>query len=143
MGGVRCSSTLRNCTRHTCFDVRNASPTLTVLHYMGDIIYWGLLRFVLVVAAAWAFYSYAPNYGEWWSMFFVAVGVIVIYPAQLSYRKHQDEVKRSSLNGLCVTCRHYVPDNTLCSVTDEHVRRDYTPCDGVAWEPIQISSYPN
>ena len=110
---------------------------------MGDIIYWGLLRFVLVLAGAWLLYSYAPNYGDWWTMFFVGVAVIVIYPAQLAYRRHLDQVRRASRNSLCATCKHYVVDNTLCAVTDEHVTREYTPCSGMAWEPIQIEFHNN
>jgi len=110
---------------------------------VGAIIYWGLLRFTAVLIAAWALYSYVPNYGDWWSLFFVSVAVIVIYPAQLSFMKHQKDVRRASRNALCATCKHFIADNTLCAILDEHVTRNYTPCGGDAWEPIQITSVGN
>ncbi len=103
---------------------------------MGAIIYWGLVRFAIVLVAAWLLYSYVPNYGDWWSLFFVAVAVVVIYPAQLAWRKHVRVIRRANQNALCATCRHLASREALCKITDEHVRRDYTPCDGDAWEPM-------
>lgn len=102
---------------------------------MGAIIYWGLVRFAALLLAAWLLYAYVPNYGEWWSIFFVGVAVVVIYPAQLAWRKHVATVRSANQNALCATCRHLATREALCRVTDEHIRSDYTPCDGVAWEP--------
>jgi hypothetical protein len=102
---------------------------------LGAIIYWGLVRFAAVLAASWLLYSYVPNYGEWWSIFFVSVAVVVIYPAQIAWRKHNSAVRKANRNALCATCRHFASTEALCKVTDEHVRIDYTPCEGNAWEP--------
>ena len=106
---------------------------------MGAIIYWGLVRFALVLIIAWLLYSFVPNYSDWWMLFFIAVAVIVIYPAQLSWRKHVSTISRANQNALCATCRNLISREALCSVTDEHFRKNYTPCDGEAWEPIQIT----
>ena len=104
---------------------------------MGAIIYWGLIRFSIVLVATWALIIYAPNYGDWWTMFFVGVAVVVIYPAQLAYRQHIKSTKRAAQNGLCAGCRHFVPDSSLCGALDVHVTATFTPCEGSLWEPIQ------
>ncbi len=102
---------------------------------MGAIIYWAILRFAIVLVSTWLLYSYVPNYGEWWMLFFIATGVVVIYPAQIAYRQHLRTMKRAHRNALCATCRHFIESEVLCSVTDEHVTQYYTPCEGQAWEP--------
>jgi uncharacterized membrane protein len=101
---------------------------------MGEIIYWGLIRFVAVVFGAWLLYTYVPNYGDWWTMFFVGVAVLVIYPAQIAFRRHTKEVRRASMNPLCATCKHFEPEATLCALLDLHVTKNYTPCEGAGWE---------
>ena len=102
---------------------------------VGAIIYWGLVRFAAVMIGAWLLYSYIPNYSEWWTMFFIAVSVIVIYPAQLAWRKHAVQIRRANQNALCATCRYLIPSEALCSKLDEHVRKNYTQCGGEGWEP--------
>ena len=109
---------------------------------MGPIIYWGLVRFSIVLVAAWLLYGHIPEYTDWWTMFFVAVGVVVVYPAQLQWRKYMGEVRAASRNGLCATCRYFGPREALCRKLDEHVREDYTPCGGQAWEPASIDLTP-
>lgn len=104
--------------------------------FVGAIIYWALVRFAIVMLAAWVLFAYIPNYSDWWTMFFVSVTLIVVYPAQLAYRKHLAAVRRAEQNGLCATCRHYAREEMLCTRLDEHVRKDYTPCDGEGWEPL-------
>ena|ERR1017187_2386740 len=107
---------------------------------MGAIIYWGLVRFVLVLIAAWVLYSFVPNYEDWWMMFFISVAVIVIYPAQIAWRKHIASIRSASRNGLCATCKYFRPSEALCAKLDEHVRIDYTPCGGEGWEPVGFRS---
>ena len=103
---------------------------------MGEIIYWGLIRFAVILVGAWVLYSYVPNYSDWWTMFFVAVSVVVIYPAQLAWRKHTESIRNANRNGLCATCTHFRASEALCAKLDEHVQIDYTPCGGEAWEPV-------
>lgn len=102
---------------------------------MGEIIYWGLVRFAIVLIAAWVAYRFIPNYGDWWALFFVAVSVVVVYPAQLAWRKHQQTISGANQNALCATCRYLAEREALCTKLDEHVRIDYTPCGGEGWEP--------
>jgi hypothetical protein len=112
---------------------------LPFIPQMGAIIYWALLRFVIVLFGMWALKDQVAVYGDWWTMFFVAVYVVVLYPAQLMYRKHNSSIRQASTNGLCASCKHYVHDTALCGVLDEHVTFNYTPCEGTAWEPVSVS----
>ena len=105
---------------------------------MGAIIYWALVRFALVMLGAWVLFAYIPKYSDWWTMFFVSVTLIVVYPAQLQWRKQLDAIRRAEQNGLCATCRYYARREALCTKLDEHVRKDYTPCGGEGWEPLGI-----
>lgn len=105
---------------------------------MGAIIYWALVRFAVVMVGAWVLYFYIPKYSDWWTMFFISVTLIVVYPAQLAWRKQLDAIRRAEQNGLCATCRYFARREALCSKLDEHVRSDYTPCGGESWEPMGI-----
>jgi hypothetical protein len=107
---------------------------------MGHILYWALLRFAIILFASWAIRDWVDDPSQWWTMFFLSVTVLVVYPAQMAYQKHQREVQRTD-NSLCATCKHYIRDNTLCSVLDEHVTIAHTPCEGVSWEPASVSEY--
>lgn len=89
---------------------------------------------------SWALYDKLESPGEWWTLFFVALTVVVIYPAQIAWQRHNLQVKRTSEETLCSTCKHYLTDNTLCSVLDEHVEIDgHPPCEGMSWEPLPVS----
>lgn len=89
--------------------------------------------------AAWALVDVIQDRGEWWLMFFLSVSVVVVYPAQLAYQKHRDNIKVTSANSLCATCKFYLEESVLCAVLDEHVTPKYTPCEGSAWEPIPVN----
>jgi hypothetical protein len=110
---------------------------------MGSIIYWGIVRFAIVLLFSWVIVDRVDDYSGWWTMFFVALVVVVIYPAQLSYRKLTYEAERASRNSLCGNCKHFAEEAVLCTVTDEHVTRDYTPCEGLQWEPKEIAGLPS
>ncbi len=102
---------------------------------MGAIIYWAIVRFAIVIVVAWALHDRVQDYGDWWSMFFVAVAVVVLFPIQLQYRKHQQKVDETNEDSLCGSCMYYAKDSMLCTKLDEHVTLDYIPCEGMGWEP--------
>lgn len=108
---------------------------------MGHILFWAIIRFTLVMFGSWAIRDYVDDLGQWWVMFFTLVTVVVIYPAQLAYRKHSDHVQVVKENSLCATCKNYVPENTLCAMLDEHVSEGVTPCQGMSWEPVAVKEY--
>lgn len=102
---------------------------------MGSIIYWGLLRFTIVMAAFGLLKSQISDYGDWWGLFFLTMGIVVLYPAQIAYQRHRSRVKLINNNVLCVSCKHYNPDEALCTALDELVLSEIVPCEGIMWEP--------
>ena len=108
---------------------------------MGHILFWALIRFTVIMFGSWAVRDSFDDLGQWWTMFFLLVSVVVIYPAQLAYRKHSQEVEVVRENSLCATCKHYVSENMLCSILDEHVTEHKTPCEGMSWEPVAVREF--
>lgn len=102
---------------------------------MGSIIYWGLLRFTIVLVSMWVLRSHIEEYGDWWGLFFLAVGVVVLYPAQIAWQRHRARVKIINNNVLCVTCKHYDAQEALCTALDELVTSEIVPCQTLMWEP--------
>jgi hypothetical protein len=102
---------------------------------MGSIIYWGLLRFAVVLVSFWFLRDVIEKYGDWWSLFFVAIGVVVLYPAQLAYMQHREKVKQVNLEVICTSCKHYNRDEALCTALDQLVTSSIVPCEAVMWEP--------
>ena len=102
---------------------------------MGALIYWGIVRFALVIVVFWFWHDRISNYSDWWSTFFVALVAVVIFPFQLQYRKHMEQVEETNKDSLCASCKHYAKDSMLCTALDEHVTLDYVPCGGAAWDP--------
>lgn len=69
----------------------------------------------------------------WWATIGLAVGAI-FYPAQLQYAEFK-KARAEEIDGLlCVTCKHFDEENILCTMLDEHPRKNYIPCDGEGWE---------
>ena len=102
---------------------------------MGAIVFWGILRFALVIIASWLLYAYVPEHNDWWMMFFIAVVVVVLYPSSLAWKKHAATIAPDNQNPLCASCKHLAVREALCKITDEHVTKEYTPCEGLRWEP--------
>jgi uncharacterized membrane protein len=102
---------------------------------MGSVVYWGLLRFTIVLCVFWFLRVQISDYGDWWALFFLSMGIVVMYPAQIAYQRHRSRVKIINNNVLCVSCRHYNPDEALCTALDQHVTTELVPCETVMWEP--------
>jgi len=102
---------------------------------MGSIISWGILRFAVVLVAMWLLRDAIAEYGDWWMLFFFAIGAVVLFPAQLQYYRHREEVTEINKDSLCTSCKHYNADEALCTSLDEHVTLAVVPCEGFMWEP--------
>lgn len=102
---------------------------------MGSIISWGIFRFAIVLVSMWILRDTVMEYGDWWALFFIAVGAVVLFPAQIQYYRHRDEVTEINKDVLCTTCKHYNRDEALCMSYDQHVTIEVIPCQGLDWEP--------
>lgn len=101
---------------------------------VGSIIFWGIIRFSLVLISFVILKTQIEDYGDWWGLFFLAMGIIVLYPAQIMYQRHRSRVRIINQNVLCVTCKHYAEDEALCTALDQHVTSELIPCETLMWE---------
>ena len=101
---------------------------------MGGIIYWGLLRTVVVIILLWFSYDYF-DYNFFWIIFSLVVYLIIIHPIVSEYKKFIQKNKNVVTNSLCSQCKHFNESAVLCMKYDEHPADNYTPCDGIDWEP--------
>ena len=101
---------------------------------MGSIIFWGIVRFSIILISFTILRSQIEDYGDWWGLFFLAMGIVVLYPAQIMYQRHRSRVRIINNNVVCVSCKHYAADEALCTALDEHVTNEIVPCNGLMWE---------
>jgi hypothetical protein len=101
---------------------------------MGEIIFWALVRIILLIPILWILRSYI-DFGLWWIVSSVAIYVIIIQPAMLHYRFFEEKYKDVIESSLCSTCKNFDKTAVLCLKHDRHPSINYIPCDGLHWEP--------
>ncbi len=101
---------------------------------MGGIVYWGLLRTAIVIIILWFSYDYF-NYNFFWIIFSLVVYIVLIHPIISEYRQFVNKNKNVIDNSLCSQCKHFNETAVLCMKYDEHPTDEFTPCDGIDWEP--------
>jgi hypothetical protein len=102
---------------------------------MGAIISWGIFRFAIVLILMWLFRDGLVEYGDWWMLFFFAIGAVVLFPAQLQFYRHRERVTEINKDILCTSCKYYNADEALCTSLDQDVTETIIPCEGFMWEP--------
>lgn len=100
---------------------------------MGDIIFWALIRTVVLVPTLWYLLSFF-KYENWilWSAF--AIYLVVIHPAITQYQKFVRQNREVVSDTLCASCKHFDESAVLCMKHDKHPTKEYIPCDGIHWE---------
>ena len=101
---------------------------------MGGIVYWGLLRTAIVIIILWFSYDYF-NYNFFWIIFGLVVYMVLIHPIISEYKQFIKKNKNVIDNSLCSQCKHFNETAVLCMKYDEHPTDEFTPCNGIDWEP--------
>lgn len=100
---------------------------------MGEIIFWTLVRTVLVIPTV-IFLLDIIDFRFWWILLFVSVYGIIIHPTIIQYKyftqKNMDVIK----NSLCSTCKHFDETAVICLKYDKHPTIENIPCQGKDWE---------
>lgn len=104
---------------------------------MGAIIYWGLIRIAIIIPVIWILNSYL-DYSLWWSVSFLLIYGVVLHPAIIQYNLFREYNKDIIESTLCSSCKYFDETAVLCLKLDEHPTREYLPCDGLSWEPINV-----
>ncbi len=101
---------------------------------MGEIVFWTLIRILILIPVIWISLDYF-DYKFWWIISIIAIYIVIIHPAVISYKKFIEKNKDINENSLCSTCRHYDKTAVLCMKYDKHPTMNFIPCNGVDWEP--------
>lgn len=101
---------------------------------MGKIVYWGLVRTIILIVLLWLSHEHFYNQ-SWWIIAAVASYVFVIHPIISQYKIFIEENKNVMIDSLCSTCRHFDGTAVLCLKYDKHPTEHYIPCEGLDWEP--------
>ena len=101
---------------------------------MGEIVFWTLIRTLIMIPAIWFSLEYF-DYKFWWIASIIAIYIVIIHPAIIGYKKFEEKNKEVNENSLCSSCRHYDKSAVLCMKYDKHPTMNFIPCNGIDWEP--------
>ncbi len=102
---------------------------------MGGIIYWGLIRTAIMIILLWISYEYFDE-KFFWIIASIAIYLIIIHPIVSQYKDFVAKNKEVINNSLCSKCKHFNETAVLCMKYDQHPTNEFTPCDGIDWEPL-------
>lgn len=105
---------------------------------MGEIIFWTIVRIVIMIPILWLSESYISSQ-IWWLISSIAIYVVIIHPAFIHYRLFKTKNKEIFESTLCSTCKHFDESAVLCMLHDKHPTKIFLPCDGLDWEPKSSS----
>ncbi len=111
-----------------------ADGSLQPIITTGSIVWGILLRSLIVFILSFAIMIYLENrtYGY---MFFFIFWFVAAYPGWRQYQLFQTRIKKVEESTLCGSCINFESSSQLCKIFDEHVTRNYIPCEGLNWEP--------
>jgi len=101
----------------------------------GTIVYGALVRALVVVGGSLTLSAFFPDLWRHWWLVLLVLWAVVFYPAYRRWSQFTHEVRQLKEEILCGSCRYFDETGQLCTLLDEHVRPDYIPCGGEAWEP--------
>ncbi|MGA2297556.1 MAG: hypothetical protein ABSG15_08425 [FCB group bacterium] len=109
-----------------------AQPIVTT----GSIV-WGVILRTAIIMVITFFLIDVLELREyaWFMAFLLWLGAT--YPGWRQYQKFQEKMKVFKEETLCGQCRHFDSTSQLCKLLDEHPTKDYIPCEGLSWEPLQ------
>lgn len=105
----------------------------------GSIVWGVLLRTAIVIAVSFFLMVYIEN-REYVFLLFFLLWFAAAYPGWRQYQIFQNRIKKVEESTLCGSCIHFDSSSQLCKIFDEHVSRDYIPCEGLNWEPKHYDS---
>lgn len=103
----------------------------------GSIVWGVLLRSFIIIFISFLFMALIENRKFWWLSFLI-LWLVAAYPGWKQYQAYKKRMEDFEESTLCGKCIHFDPTSQLCKLYDEHVYKDYVPCEGVDWEPKTI-----
>lgn len=93
------------------------------------------MRLTLVIPSLWIAKDYM-NYQLWFTVSLLAIYGIVIHPTTIHYRLFVEKNQEIIESTLCSSCKNFDESAVLCLKHDEHPSREYLPCEGLDWAPV-------
>jgi hypothetical protein len=106
---------------------------------MGGIVFWAIIRAAFLIPTLWMLYGMMEYKYWWWFGIFTVYGVI-IYPATIQYRIFLQKNEEIINNTLCSSCSNFDETAVICLIHDKHPTKDFLPCEGVGWEPVEAKN---
>jgi hypothetical protein len=104
----------------------------------GSIIWGIILRSTLIFILSFVFLEFVQMREHIWiALFLLWFGAI--YPGWKQFQVFNKQNKEILEDTLCGSCRNFDPTSQLCKIMDEHVTKNYIPCEGLNWEPKSFS----
>ena len=101
---------------------------------MGEIVFWTIVRIVLVIPIIWVLSSYL-DFQFWWIVSMLSIYGVIVHPAIIHYRLFEEKNKEIIESTLCSSCHHFDKSAVLCMKHDKHPTKESLPCEGMDWEP--------
>lgn len=105
-------------------------PVITV----GSIVWGVMLRSTILILVTLLLFEKFDIRFYWWFAFFI-FWFFVAYPAYRQYQLFQNKMESFKEETLCGSCRYFDSSGQLCTLLDQHVTKNYVPCEGLNWEP--------
>lgn len=102
---------------------------------MGGIVFWTIIRTVILIPAIWIMQGFM-DYQLWWTSSILLIYGVILHPAIVQYRLFLEKNDRVMNDSMCATCKHFDKSAVICLKYDEHPTMKYLPCEGMDWEPI-------
>lgn len=107
----------------------SATPIITP----GSIT-WGILMrtaIMVVIAAVVLLYWDGSKVSF---AFLIIIWIVAIYPGFQQFQVYDKRLDKITEETMCGSCRYFDETGQLCRIYDEHITKQYIPCDGQNWE---------
>ncbi|MGE5439185.1 MAG: hypothetical protein ACM3UR_04955 [Bacteroidota bacterium] len=106
---------------------------------MGAIVYWAIIRTVILIPVIWVLRDLV-DYQFWWVMGIMSIYGVIVHPAVIQYKLFEEANRDIIESTLCSSCKYFDKTAVLCMKYDQHPTRESLPCEGTDWEP-SINEY--
>lgn len=117
----------------------NEEGTIQPIITTGSVVWGVLLRSAIIIFLGFLIAAAFEMNKLFWFFFFI-FWFVAVYPGWRQYQLFQKRIKNVEESTLCGSCKHFEKTSQLCKIFDEHVSKDYIPCEGLNWEPKHFDS---
>jgi hypothetical protein len=100
----------------------------------GSVV-WGIMfRSFILIMLTFFFMAYFDTRDNIWLVSLFLIWGLAVYPGWRQYQIFNKRIERIEDETMCGSCRHFESTGQLCRIHDEHISKNYLPCEGQDWE---------